>query len=185
MPRAAWPPASFPPGSAATVAGAHDELAQLAHDFDAMAERIEALVAHDRRVLQDLSHELRSPLARLHLILDLAQNSADPAQAAAYFQQAETGDRAAGSHDRRNARAVAAGGRHPRHECENLDLVELARECVEQAGLEAQARRVELRLDVPAAPVIVHGSAPLLERALDNLIGNAIKFSAEGGEVEL
>ena len=53
------------------------ELAQLAQDFDTMAERIEALVAHDRGVLQDLSHELRSPLARLHLILDFAQRSTE------------------------------------------------------------------------------------------------------------
>jgi two-component system OmpR family sensor kinase len=67
---------------------AHDELAALARDFDAMAERIEALVAHDRSVLQDLSHELRSPLARLHLILDLARRSTDANEAAGYFQQA-------------------------------------------------------------------------------------------------
>jgi two-component system, OmpR family, sensor kinase len=68
---------------------------------------------------------------------------------------------------------------------ENLDLAELVRGCVEQAELEAQARHVQLRLTSPGAPVIVFGSASLLERALDNLIGNAIKFSAEGGEVEV
>jgi signal transduction histidine kinase len=165
--------------------GAHDELAQLAHDFDGMAERIEALVAHDRRVLQDLSHELRSPLARLQLILDLAQNSADPTQAAAYFQQAES---EIARLDRMTGEMLALSrleGGLPGMNREHLDLVELARECMEQAGLEAQARRVELRLGVPAAPVIVHGSAPLLERALGNLISNAIKFSSEGSEVEL
>jgi two-component system, OmpR family, sensor kinase len=164
---------------------ANDELAQLAHDFDAMAERIEALVAHDRRVLQDLSHELRSPLARLQLILDLAKHSADAAQAAAYFQQAES---EIARLDRMTGEMLALSrleGGIPGMRCENLDLVELARECVSQAGIEAQARRVELRLSVPAVPVIVHGSAPLLERALGNLITNAIKFSGEGGEVEL
>ena len=66
-----------------------DELAQLAGDFDAMAERIEALVAHDRGVLQDLSHELRSPLARLQLLLDFARRSDDPDEAAGYFARAE------------------------------------------------------------------------------------------------
>ncbi|TPG50253.1 sensor histidine kinase [Rhodanobacter glycinis] len=164
---------------------AHDELAQLAHDFDAMAERIEALVAHDRRVLQDLSHELRSPLARLHLILDLAQNSVDPAQAAAYFRQAES---EIARLDRMTGEMLALSrleGGIPGMSCENLDLIELARECLEQAELEAQARRIELRLSAPAAPVIVFGSAQLLERALDNLIANAIKFSVEGGQVEL
>jgi signal transduction histidine kinase len=164
---------------------ANDELAQLAHDFDAMAERIEALVAHDRGVLQDLSHELRSPLARLHLILDLAQRSTDPAEADAYFHQAELEivrlDRMTGE---MLALSRLEGG-IPGMSCENLDLVELARGCLEQAELEAQARHVELRLISTSEPVVVFGSAQLLERALDNLIANAIKFSSEGGEVEL
>jgi two-component system OmpR family sensor kinase len=164
---------------------ASDELAQLAHDFDAMAERIEALVAHDRGVLQDLSHELRSPLARLHLILDLAQRSADPAEADAYFHQAELEivrlDRMTGE---MLALSRLEGG-IPGMSSENLDLVELVRGCVEQAELEAQARHVELRLNSSSEPVVVFGSAQLLERALDNLIANAIKFSSEGGEVQL
>jgi two-component system, OmpR family, sensor kinase len=164
---------------------AHDELAQLARDFDAMAERIEALVAHDRGVLQDLSHELRSPLARLHLILDLAQRSRDAAEADAYFHQAEL---EIVRLDRMTGEMLALSrleGSIPGMSCENLDLVELVRGCVEQAELEAQARHVQLRLTSPGAPAIVFGSASLLERALDNLIGNAIKFSAEGGDVEL
>ena len=161
-----------------------DELAQLASDFDAMAERIEALVTHDRRVLQDLSHELRSPLARLHLILDLAQRSADPAEAARYFQQAEQEivrlDRMAGE---MLALSRLEGGL-PGMQRERVDLSALARECVDRAGLEAEARHVCLRLETDATAV-VSGSAMLLERALDNLMANAIKFSQEGGEIEL
>lgn len=164
---------------------AHDELAQLAHDFDAMAERIEALVAHDRGVLQDLSHELRSPLARLHLILDLAQNSSDPARAAAYFRQAEA---EIVRLDRMTGEMLALSrleGDIPGMTREHLDLVELARTCIAQAGLEAQARGITLGFDAPAAPLVVSGSAPLLERAVRNLLLNAIKFSAVGGEVTL
>ncbi|GGY18767.1 hypothetical protein GCM10008098_08560 [Rhodanobacter panaciterrae] len=164
---------------------AHDELAQLAQDFDAMAERIEALVTHDRGVLQDLSHELRSPLARLHLILDLAQRSRDAAEADVYFHQAEL---EIVRLDRMTGEMLALSrleGSIPGMSCDNLDLVELVRGCVEQAELEAQARHVELRLTSPGTPVIVFGSASLLERALDNLLGNAIKFSAAAGEVEL
>jgi two-component system, OmpR family, sensor kinase len=162
----------------------HDELAQLAGDFDAMAERIEALVAHDRGVLQDLSHELRSPLARLQLILDLAQRSADGAEAAAYFQQAEQEilrlDRLTGE---MLALSRLEGGIPGMH-CENLDLAGLLRECVAQAGLAADARGIELRLSV-CEPARVFGSAPLLERAMDNLLVNAIKFGPAGGVVEL
>jgi signal transduction histidine kinase len=163
---------------------AHDELAQLAYDFDAMAERIEALVAHDRRVLQDLSHELRSPLARLHLILELAQRSDGPT-AEAYFQQAET---EISRLDRMTGEMLALSrleGGIPGMTCENLDLVELARECLDQAEIEAQARQITLQLTPADGAVMAFGSVQLLERALDNLIANAIKFSPDGGEVEL
>jgi signal transduction histidine kinase len=164
--------------------GRRDELAQLAGDFDAMAERIEALVTHDRRVLQDLSHELRSPLARLHLILDLAQRSDAPTEAGRYFLQAE--------HeivrlDRMASEMLALSrleGGLPGMEREWVDLPELVRECIHRAELEADARHVRLRLATDA-PAAVSGSAMLLERALDNLLANAIKFSPEGGDVEL
>src|SRR2546425_4146474 len=54
----------------------HDELADLARDFDAMAERIDALMSAERRLLRDISHELRSPLARLLVALGLARQRA-------------------------------------------------------------------------------------------------------------
>lgn len=163
----------------------NDELARLAYDFDAMAERIEALVARDRRVLQDLSHELRSPLARLQLILDLARRSTDASEAASYFTQAET---EIARLDRMTGEMLALSrleGGIPGTACEELDLIESTRECVEQALLEAQTRNITLRLAVPNEPAIVNGSAQLIERALSNLIGNAIKFSPEGGEVDV
>jgi signal transduction histidine kinase len=168
-----------PPGRRAP-----EELTQLANDFDAMAERIEALVAHDRSVLQDLSHELRSPLARLHLILDLAQRSATPQEAARYFLQAEqeisrldtmTGEMLALS---RLEGGIPGVNREP------VDVALLLGDCVRRAGVEAQARSITLQL-ADGGPAVVSGNELLLERAFDNLIGNAIKFSPQGGHVEL
>lgn len=163
---------------------ASDELAQLALDFDAMAERIEALVTHDRGVLQDLSHEIRSPLARLHLILDLAQRSTDAREAETYFRQAEL---EISRLDRMTGEMLTLSrleGGIPGMEREPLALLELVHGCIAQAELEADARQVRLQL-LPSQPVTVLGSALLLERALGNLIANAIKFSSEGGSVEL
>lgn len=163
---------------------AHDELGQLARDFNGMAERIEVLVAHDRGVLQDLSHELRSPLARLHLILDLAQHSADPAEAAAHFSHAE---REIARMDRMTAEMLALSrleGGLPGMERESVDLVELVRERLHAAKVEAEARAVQLRI-ADSGPVTVLGSGILLERALDNVIANAIKFSPPQGVVEV
>jgi signal transduction histidine kinase len=163
---------------------AHDELTHLARDFDTMAERIEALVEHDRSVLQDLSHELRSPLARLHLILDLARRSRDPEEAARYFQQAEeeisrldhmTGEMLALS---RLEGGIPGGHREP------VDVAALLAECVRRSGLEAEAREIALSLSTEGV-AIVSGNELLLERAFDNLLANAIKFSPVGGHVEL
>lgn len=163
----------------------HDELAQLAADFNAMAERIEALVAHDRGVLQGLSHEVRSPLARLQLILDLAQHDRDPAAAGRHFQQAEqeiarldrlTGDMLALSRLEADL---------PGMERERLDLAALAQRVLEQAQVEADARQVTLAWQAPPEPVDVDGHALLLERALDNLLSNAIKYSPAGGRVDV
>ncbi|MEW9623439.1 sensor histidine kinase [Rhodanobacter geophilus] len=162
-----------------------DELVQLAGDFDAMAERIEALVAHDRRVLQDLSHELRSPLARLQLILDLAQRSTDPMAAERYFRQAE---QEIARLDRMTGDMLALSrmeGGLPGMEHERLDFAELAREGLQQVALEAEARHIDLQWRPADGPVEVVGSPVLLERALGNLLSNAIKYSPEGGRVEL
>jgi two-component system sensor histidine kinase CpxA len=55
----------------------HDELGELAREFDQMAERIETLVTSEKRLTQDISHELRSPLARLNVALELARAKSD------------------------------------------------------------------------------------------------------------
>jgi two-component system OmpR family sensor kinase len=162
-----------------------DELALLAYDFDAMAERIEALVAHDRAVLQDLSHELRSPLARLQLLLTLAQRSADAAESAPYFLQAE---QEIARLDRMTGEMLALSrleGGIPGMQREPLDLVALLGDCQQRAALPASEHRITLPPLAAMEPIIVFGSPLLLERALDNLIANAIKFSAPGGSVEL
>jgi two-component system OmpR family sensor kinase len=163
---------------------APEELTQLATDFDAMAVRIEALVAHDRSVLQDLSHELRSPLARLHLILDLAQRSATPEEAARYFLQAEQEISRLDSMTGEMLALSRLEGGIPGVNREPVDVASLLRECVERAELEAQARQITLQL-IDGGPAVISGNELLLERAFDNLIGNAIKFSPEEGRVEL
>lgn len=163
---------------------AHDELTLLARDFDVMAERIEALVAHERSALQDLSHELRSPLARLELIVDLARHSASPDDASRYFEQAE---REIARLDQmlddiltlwRIQTGLPDLPRQP------VELRALTQRCLQQARYEADARHVKLELSGVTSATVT-GNAALLGRALDNLVANAIKFSPEGGEVQL
>jgi two-component system OmpR family sensor kinase len=160
-----------------------DEVGDLARDFDRMAARIEALVAQERGVLQDVSHELRSPLARLHLLIDLARG-APPAEAEAHFARAE---HEISRLDRLIGDALALSRLEsdlPGAERESVNLGDLINTQVEDFQLEADARRIRLDAD-PAFGVLVSGSAVLLGRALDNLISNAIKFSPDEGRVRV
>ena len=61
--------------------GRRDEIGALAGSFDRMADRIETLLTAERRLLQDISHELRSPLARLSFAAELVRTAPDPDQA--------------------------------------------------------------------------------------------------------
>jgi two-component system OmpR family sensor kinase len=160
-----------------------DEVGDLARDFDRMAGRIETLVTSERGVLQDVSHELRSPLARLHLLLDLAQRS-PPEEAAAHFARAEheitrldvlIGQALALS---RLESDLPGSDRVP------LNLTELLRSHVEDWQLEAGTRGIGLEL-VELPEMSVAGSAALLGRVIDNLLANAIKFSDDGGRVQI
>ena len=160
-----------------------DELGQLARDFDGMAERIESLVAHERSVLQDLSHELRSPLARLQLILDLAR-SGKPGDAAEQFRRGEAEIERL---DRMIGEMLALSRMEadlPGMERERVSLAGMVRARVDAAGIEAQAREVTLSTAANATPIVI-GNNALLERAVDNLLGNAIKFSPLGGAVDV
>ncbi len=151
---------------------ADDEISALARDFNTMAYRVEALVTHERRVLQDISHELRSPLARLQLNLELARRgNAD---------QFERAEREIVRLDRLLTEVLALArleGGLPGMTREPCDLAELAAARIDETR--STVGTSELRLDAKPG-VIVSGSAALLERALDNLLANAVKYGGNG-----
>ncbi len=163
--------------------GRDDELGRLAADFDRMAARIEALIAHERGVLQDVSHELRSPLARLHLLLDLARRT-PPEAADAHFARAEA---EIARLDRIIGEALALSRMEadlPGMALERVELGALVQARIAAFQLEADTRRISVDATVAGKPA-VSGSHSLIERAVDNLLSNAIKFSGEGGRIAL
>jgi Signal transduction histidine kinase len=155
-----------------------DELQQLAADFDRMAARVEALMTHMRGLLQDVSHELRSPLTRLQLKLEMARDSGDPALLDQAQNEILRLDQLIGE-----VLALARlESRMPERLDEPVILAPLLAECLEVA--EAAEQPCELRLDAPLPELSVLGDRALLGRLFDNLIGNACKYGA-GSLVEV
>jgi signal transduction histidine kinase len=158
-----------------------DELAALATDFDQMAEQIESLINGQRRLLGDISHELRSPLARLNVALELARQRAGEDAATALQRierEAETLNEMIGqlltlTRLENHSEAV---------EKTSLDLVPLVREIVDDADYEARNRNRSVRLESPDTCNIL-GSEQLLRRAIENVVRNAVQYTEDGADV--
>jgi two-component system sensor histidine kinase CpxA len=160
-----------------------DEIGELARDFDAMAERIEALVGSQQRLLRDVSHELRSPLARLVVALELARSRAgDGATKSLDRIEREAGrlDELIGQLlllERLEAGAVEG-------DMVSLDLVGLIAEVAADAGFEAAADGTEVRFEVTDGPS-VSCRPELLRSAFDNVIRNAVHHTEPGSVVDV
>jgi two-component system sensor histidine kinase CpxA len=167
--------------SARVGSNRRDELGQLARTFDRMAGRIGTLLTAERRLLLDISHELRSPLARLGVAVELAR-SGDDANLALNRIQKES--------DRLNAlvgqllQVTRAEGDPSSLRHDPLRLDELVRQLVDDASIEAAAHGCELKYE-KREPVTVAGDPELLRRAVENVIRNAIRHAPRETAVEV
>lgn len=158
-----------------------DEIADLGRDFDHMASRLQALVTAQQRLLHDVSHELRSPLARLGVAVALARQQPDKLETALQRIERESArlDELVGellTLSRLNA-GVDMG---PEKE---VNLAALTGEVVDDANFEAdEGRRVVLECD--DEPHLM-GREELLRRALENVVRNALRFSPPNGRVSV
>lgn len=150
-----------------------DEIAALALTLNKSAERIESLVAQQKRVLASASHELRSPLARLQMALSLIE-SAPATRQVQLLQSAEEDVREL---DRLiedllvTARAEQGAARPARL----LDLLEL---------VQGEARKTQLSVTARCDKAMIHGDAPMLRSLVRNLLENAQRH-ADGNAVEV
>jgi two-component system sensor histidine kinase CpxA len=161
-----------------------DEVAGLMRDFDAMAERIETLLKAQSRLLNDISHELRSPLARLNVALGLARQRAG-------VESADMLDRIELEASRLNeligriltlARLEDGEQTAPQTP---VALDEIVLSVTEDAEFEAQARHCHVRTSIPEGDWTVHGNASLLHSAVENVVRNAIRYTQEGSAVDV
>lgn len=166
-----------------TVGNRRDEIGDLVRDFDTMASRIEALVHSQQQLLSDISHELRSPLARLNVALELARRKAGPA-AEADLRRLET--EATRMNDLIGrvlslARAESPDSAHP---FEVVELVDVVQVVADDAAYEAGQQGKTVRFEAVGNPLVV-GSAELLASAVDNVVRNAVRYTPEGTAVEI
>jgi two-component system sensor histidine kinase CpxA len=164
--------------------GRRDEVAGLMRDFDGMAERLENLVKAQSRLLNDISHELRSPLARLNVALGLARQRSH-AESASMLDRIELEASRLNEligHILTLAR-LEDGEQSVPPTPVLLDDVVLG--VAEDAEFEAQARHCHVRSEIPAGSWGVRGDASLLHSAIENVVRNAIRYTREGSTVQI
>jgi two-component system, OmpR family, sensor kinase len=158
-----------------------DEIADLGRGFDRMAAQIEHLLQAQRTLLHDVSHELRSPLARMTAAIGLARQ--DPARGDAMFERVEREaarlDVLVGELLGLSRLEYDAGRSAP----QNVDLRALLQQVADDARFEARAGGGDVELVAVAARV--GGHAELLRRALDNVLRNAVKHAPAGRCVQV
>ena len=153
-----------------------DEMAQLVRDFDTMAERLEAAVHAQARLLNDISHELRSPLARLNVASALAHQRAGAEAHSALERLNEliggllTIARLESGNDARQKSPVLLG--------------EIIEGIAADANFEAQGRKCGVE-SVIKQDCVVMGAPSLLHSAIENVVRNAARYTREGTSAKI
>jgi two-component system sensor histidine kinase CpxA len=159
----------------------NDEIGNLGRSFNAMAERIETLLMTERQLLQDVSHELRSPLARLTFEAEMVRKTTDRDVTATRLRHEieRLSDLVETLID-----MARAEGEPGAVEMERVCLNDLLTLTVEDCDVDAQG--AGCRIDVSSEPeTIVQGNAELIRRAVENVVRNAIRYSPRGRSVEV
>ena len=153
----------------------HDEFGQLATDFDAMASRLQVMQQANQRLLQDVSHELRSPLARLNVALEIArQKGATHIESELNRIELESERLKALVNDvlgllRESSETVAKID-------EEIELCSLLSDLVEVVNYEVPQGKPGISWK-PAEPFLFLGDRELLWRAMENLLRNALRHT--------
>jgi two-component system sensor histidine kinase CpxA len=162
--------------------GRSAEVLALAEEFDGMAARLKELVDGQRRLIRDVSHEMRSPLSRLRVALELARPQAS-GDAATQLDRIE---REAERLEEMIAQAIQLSRMETTlpEQVDNVALDELVADIAADAAFEAQARPCTLRI-AQSTPLTVRAEEDLLTSAIENVVRNAVHYTAPHSEVDL
>ena len=171
--------ATYQQNSLAQLANRRDEFGVLATDFNRMGARLQSLIGSQRQLLRDVSHELRSPLARLRIALALAERASPEEREKLWPRLTRECDRleALISEILVLARVDADNA-----SAEDVDLIALLKTLQKDAQLSAPDQVVQLSTD---ADLQLKGWPTMIERAVDNLLRNAQRFNPPGQPIDL
>jgi two-component system sensor histidine kinase CpxA len=154
----------------------------LARDFDAMADQLRANRAAITRLLRDISHELRSPLARMRVAVGLARQPAgDPGR---QMERLEREIERLDSLISQVLKLARLHGSDARFEREEFDLDDVIEQVVRDANYEGAVKGCEVRVS-GASQATLNGNRELLGSAVENVLRNAVRYSPPGAPVEV
>ena len=161
-----------------------DEIADLVRDFDAMAEELRKQIKSERSLMSGVSHELRSPIARIRLALTLARE-ADAAERQEMLDRIEQDTIQLDSMLERilTVSRLESGQLRPRFE--QISLNELVDDVLDDAKFEAASTNATITCMALEDNIQVTADPGLLRSAIENVVRNAIFYSGEGGKIEV
>jgi two-component system sensor histidine kinase CpxA len=162
--------------------GRSAEVLALAAEFDGMAARLKELVDGQRRLIRDVSHEMRSPLSRLRVALELARPQANGDTTT----QLDRIEREAERLEEMIGQAIQLSRMETTlpEQVDDVAFDELVADIAADAAFEAQARPCTLRI-AQSAPLTVRAEGELLASAVENVVRNAVHYTAPHSEVDL
>lgn len=158
-----------------------DELGDLARSFDRMAERIGTLLSAERRLLQDVSHELRSPLTRMSFAAELARK---PENRDTAIGRLKTDINRLSDLVSSLLEVTRVEGDPLARKQEMFGIGGLLRQIAVDCWIEADARHCRIAVDSVLDPR-VQGDRELLRRAFENIVRNAVRYAPEGSALEV
>jgi len=167
--------------ASASLARRRDEIGALVSDFNTMAGRIEQLISQQRQLIFDISHEFRSPLARLNVALDLQRERKGTDSSLDHMEQDLARLNEMIEQLLTIAKLDVAVEPVP---MEEIDLSEIVERIVDDAGFESQKRGIIVKITGPPPPAML-GNAALLHSAIENVVRNAIHYTPEKSSVEI
>jgi signal transduction histidine kinase len=166
----------------AGLEGRKDELAVLARDFDAMADQLKSNRSATTQLLRDISHELRSPLARMRVAVGLARQP--PADLPRQLDRLEREIERLDALISQVLKLARLHGTDAPYEREAFDVEEVIEEVVRDANFEGAVKNCTVEL-TGAANSTAHGNRELLRSAVENVLRNAVRYSPPGASVQV